>query len=77
MPKVNRNRDAVLNLRCDDPEDTFFVRYTNMGEPFRAGIEIGIENEDYDRSVTVMLKDSDAKQLRDVLVEHYPIELGE
>lgn len=73
MPRVKRNTEATLKLQCDDADDTFTVSYTNMGEPFREGIEIGIANEFYDKSVTVMLEDSEARQLRDVLLKHYPL----
>lgn len=73
MPRVKRNKDKTLNLICDDENDTFSVSYTNMGEPFREGISISIENRDFDKEVAVMLEDSEAKQLRDLLLEHYPI----
>lgn len=73
MPRVKRNTDATLNLQCDDPEDKFTASYTNMGEPFRDGISIGIENEEFDKHVTVMLCNSEAIQLRNLLLEHYPI----
>ena len=73
MPRVKRNTDASLNLRCDDPEDTFTVGYTNMGEPYREGISIGISNDEWSKDVTVMLEDSEAKQLRDLLLQHYPL----
>ena len=73
MPRVKRERDAELRLPCDDRSDTFVVHYTNMGEPFREGIQIGIENEEYRKNLTVMLENHEAKQLRDLLLKHYPI----
>lgn len=73
MPRTERSK-ATMRLRCDDPSDSFIVRYTNEGEPFREGIQIGIENEDFKKEVTVMLEDSEARRLRDFLIEHYPID---
>ena len=72
MPKATRSKQT-LNLPCDDSSDTFIVRYTNMGEPYREGIQIGIENTDYNNDVVVMLGDSEAIELRDMLMEYYPI----
>ena len=74
MPRVKRNTDATLRLQCDDPEDKFTVSYTNMGEPFRDGISIGIENEEFNKHLTVMLCNSEAIQLRNLLLEHYPLD---
>ena len=74
MPRVIRNTDTSITLPCDDPEDSFNVGYDNQGEPFREGIRIGISNDNYDKEVTVMLENNEAKQLRDLLLEHYPIE---
>ncbi len=73
MPKVQRNTEATLKLQCDDPSDKFIVRYTNMGEPFREGINIGISNDEFDKDLTVMLGDSEAKKMRDVLLKLYPV----
>jgi len=73
MARVIRDTESKLKLQCDDPDDSFCVSYTNMGEPFRQGIRIGIENQEYRKEVTVMLKDYEAKQLRDLLLKHYPI----
>lgn len=73
MPGIKRNTSAKLRLPCDDPSDLFYARYTNMGEPYREGIEIGIENTEWDKCVSVMLCDDEAKQLRDMLLEHYPV----
>lgn len=73
MPRVKRNTEETLKLRCDDPSDTFIVRYTNMGEPFREGVDIGISNDEFDKDLMVMLDDSEAKQLRDVLLKLYPV----
>jgi len=73
MPRTIRNTEKSLKLPCDHRDDTFTVRYTNQGEPFREGIKIGIENNDYEKEVTVMLKDYEAKKLRDLLIEFYPI----
>ena len=76
MPKTIRNK--CLRLQCDDPTDTFTTGYTNEGEPFREGVTIGVENADFEKHVTVMLKDNEAKHLRDFLLARYPIkECGE
>ncbi len=72
MPKTIRNIVKGLRLECDDPSDVFVAQYTNEGEPFREGINIGVENEDFEKHVIVMLKDSDAKKLRDFLLARYP-----
>lgn len=74
MPRTKRDTTVKLRLLCDDENDTFVVSYTNMGEPYREGIEIGIENNDFDKSVTVMLEDYEAKALRDMLLKHYPLD---
>ena len=74
MPTAKRDTSAILSLPCEDKDDTFTVRYDNMGEPYREGIEIGISNNEFDKSVTVMLCDSEAVQLRDMLLKHYPTE---
>jgi hypothetical protein len=71
MPKVERIPNC-LRLRCDDPADTFVVSHTTMGEPYREGVQIGIENDDFQKHLTVMLEDVEAVQLRDFLIEHYP-----
>lgn len=71
MAKVKENK--VLRIECDNPDDTFCVRYTNRGDPFRQGIDIGIENKDFNRELMVMLENSDAKRLRDFLISYYPI----
>ena len=73
MPRTRRDTSAKLRLKCDDAEDTFIASYSNMGEPFREGINIGVSNTEYDKSVTVMLNDFEAKQLRDMLLSHYPL----
>ena len=71
MPKINRIDS--LTLQCEDEGDTFCVYYTNRGEPFREGINIGIQNNDFDKSVDIMLNDIEAIELRDVLVKLYPL----
>ena len=72
MPKTTRCTDS-LKLECDDPQDSFSVRYNNMGEPFREGITIGISNNDFSKDVQVMLCDREALELRDLLIKLYPI----
>ena len=73
MPTVSRPEEHSLILKCDDESDTFVAKYTNQGEPFRSGIEIGIVNDhDHEKSVFVMLCDHEAKQLRDLLNQMYP-----
>jgi len=71
MPRVKRNTSTSLNLACDDPADRFIVRYVNQGEPFREGVEIGIENSEFSKEVIVMLADREVKQLRDLLNRLY------
>ena len=73
MPRTNRNTCKYLRLKCVDDADAFIVRYTNLGDPYREGIEIGIENTEFEKDVTVMLLDYEAKQLRDVLLRIYPL----
>lgn len=72
MARVKRDTTATLKLQCDDQDDTFEVRYTNQGEPFREGIQIGIANNDFSKDVMVMLENREAKQLRDLLNKHFP-----
>lgn len=73
MPRTKRDTTESLQLRCDDAEDTFVVKYTNQGDPFREGITIGVTNMNFDKEVTVMLESREAMQLRDLLNKHYPI----
>tara|TARA_R110000744_G_scaffold42533_1_gene95967 strand:- start:474 stop:704 length:231 start_codon:yes stop_codon:yes gene_type:complete len=73
MPRVKRDTSVSLNLSCDDTADSFVVHYDNQGDPFREGIEIGIRNEDFKKELTVMLISREAKQLRDLLIAHYPL----
>lgn len=73
MPQVRRGVGASsLQLQCDDPSDEFVIRYTANGEPFRTGIQIGIENKEFDKDLVVMLKDSEAIRVRDLLNQLYP-----
>lgn len=74
MPRAIRDKSKKLNLPCDDSEDSFTVEYTNMGEPYREGIQIGISNADFREEILVMLRDYEAKELRDLLLSHYPLE---
>lgn len=76
MPKVIREFPQAIRFQCDDPSDTFKVSYTNMGEPFREGISIDIENEEFSKEVVVMLEDHEAKALRDFLNKMYPPKLN-
>lgn len=73
MARIVRDTSAKLELPCNNPDDSFVVRYTNQGEPFREGIEIGIQSQDWNNQVTVMLCDDEAKQLRDTLMKLYPV----
>ncbi|TNC80789.1 MAG: hypothetical protein C9356_11745 [Oleiphilus sp.] len=74
MPNIIRKKKSeTLRLPCDDPSDSFVVQYTNRGEPFREGIEIGIENQDFEKELIVMLQNSEAVQLRDFLNKYYPV----
>lgn len=70
IPRVKRDTSEKFELQCDNPEDTFVVRYTNQGEQFREGISIGLES--YNDSVNIMLEDQEAIQLRDLLNKLYP-----
>ena len=73
VAKVSRrDKSRALRLICDDPNDEFFVQYTNIGEPFREGINIGVENNELDKEVLVMLEDREAMRLRDLLLKLYP-----
>jgi hypothetical protein len=74
MPRTKRNTSPSLRLACDNPEDTFTVSYTNQGDPFREGIRIGIENQEFKKDVIAMLEDREAKELRDMLIKHYPLD---
>jgi hypothetical protein len=60
---------------CDDSNDNFIVRYSNQGEPFREGVEIGVENREFEKEVIVTLIDGEARQLRDLLIRLYPINI--
>lgn len=72
MVDVKRNKGTTLRLICDDPSDTFLIRCTNRGEPYREGVEIGIENSEFSKDLLVMLNDVEARMLRDVLLNIYP-----
>jgi len=73
MPRTKRDTTKSLNLQCDDSSDSFVVRYTNRGEPFPQGISIGVENDEFDKAVVVVLEKYEAKELRDLLLKLYPI----
>jgi len=45
---------------------------TTEGEPYRAGVRIGVENQEWSKELTVMLEDDGAKKLRDYLNALYP-----
>lgn len=70
MPGITKYEKA-FNLPCADGEGSFVVRYMNWGEPFREGIEIGIQPE-HGYPLTVTLDDREAKMLRDHLNQRYP-----
>lgn len=72
MAKTIREFPQAISFECDDPTDTFKVRYNNEGEPFREGILIGVENQDFQKEVTVMLEKREARRLRDFLAKMYP-----
>ena len=61
-------------MRCEDEGDVFAVYYTNRGDPYRQGIEIGIQNNDFKKDVSVMLEDNEVRQLRDILIELCPLQ---
>jgi hypothetical protein len=75
MPKTKRDTRLSLRLLCDDSNDNFIVRYSNQGEPFREGVEIGVENREFEKEVIVTLIDGEARQLRDLLIRLYPINI--
>ena len=45
------------------------VQYTNMGEPFREGIQVCLESE---KTINLFIEQTEAKQLRDLLNSLYP-----
>ena len=69
---VERYKEKIMQLRCDDDSDVFNVQRNCEGEPFRSGITIGMENNDFDKDVRVMLCDEEAIELRDYLLILYP-----
>ena len=73
MAIIIEHNEPILKLNCGNINDVFIAKRTCKGEPFRNGIEIGVENhENYDKHVTVMICDSEAKELRDFLLKLYP-----
>jgi len=67
-------REDKFTLPCANTEDRFYVLYTNRLDPFRDGIDIGVENPEQDKSLKVLLETAEALELRDFLLEMYPLE---
>lgn len=65
MAKI-RNNVPNLELRGSDG-GVMLVRYGNLGEPFREGVEINVVHED--RHVCVLLDVRETRSLRDKLTE--------
>lgn len=49
------------------------VGYTNMGDPYREGIELRLDDGD-ERSPYIFLEEHEVKELRDLLNRLYPKE---
>lgn len=59
---------------CFESEDggSLEVSYTNMGDPYREGIAVALE--DGDQFSYLFIEKDEAKQLRDLLNHLYPLE---
>ena len=74
MPVIKCDTTNMLRLLCEDSSDSFIVRHTSRGDPYKGGIDIGIMREECGDcvDVRVMLEDREAIELRDVLIALYP-----
>lgn len=66
--KIQKDKKRV---RFDAEDGGFLeVSYTNMGEPFREGVQVALEHDG--KLSYVFIEDYEAKQLRDLLNHLYP-----
>jgi|GEM_PF-2787437 len=62
--KVNRHIGAKI-FRGEDG-DSLTIRYDNRGEPFREGVNIELQDDDYN-GVSIFLDERELKELKDFL----------
>jgi hypothetical protein len=68
--KVDRMKQRV-EFRGEDG-CSLEICYSNMGEPFREGIQLSLDEGDHERSPYIFLEQHEAKELRDLLNRLYP-----
>lgn len=70
MKRLTENRRE--DFRAEDG-GTLEVYYTNMGEPYREGIQFYLHDDSYRDASSVFLESSEALRLRDLLLRLLPI----
>lgn len=70
--KLDRMKQRVKFLGEDGC--SLEVSYTNMGEPFREGVQLYLDEGIHERSPHIFLEQHEAKELRDLLNRLYPDE---
>jgi hypothetical protein len=68
--KIDRMKQKVKFLGEDGC--SLEVTYSNMGEPFREGVQLHLDDGDFKRSPNIFLEQHEAKELRDLLNRLYP-----
>lgn len=53
--------------------DKLSVYYSNRGEPYREGVEVSFQCEGEGGGPYVFLEDREARELRDFLIQRYPL----
>ena len=68
--KIDKTQ-SLLRFRGEDGE-SLEVSYSNMGEPFREGIQLVLDDGEHERSPYIFLEKHEAEKLRDLLNGLYP-----
>jgi hypothetical protein len=68
--KIDRMRQQVKFTGEDGC--SLEIGYTNMGEPYREGIQLCLDDGGHERSPYIFLEQHEAKELRDLLNRLYP-----
>ncbi len=71
MKRLTENRRE--DFQAEDGS-TLEVYYTNMGEPYREGMQFYLHDRAYREASSVFLEEHEAKKLRDLLIRLMPLE---
>lgn len=70
--KLDRTKNHVKFIGEDGC--SLEIGYTNMGDPYREGIELRLDDGGHERSPYIFLEEHEVKELRDLLNRLYPKE---